>query len=112
MSTTFAINTDIGTLTWSKADRTGHADQVAGGYLFGPEPLRYGFHRALLLEEVKVKWATYRFTEGKDTLADVAAAMWEACGERAVPNEAVVEALSDALPELTDPDNNDPEAIY
>lgn len=112
MSTTFAINTDIGTLTWSKADSTGHADQVAGGYLFGNEPLRYGFHRALLLEEVKIKWATYRFTEGKDTPADVAAAMWAACGDRAVPNQAVVDTLKEALPELTDPDNTDPEVIY
>lgn len=112
MSTTFAINTDIGTLTWSKADRTGHVDQVAGGYLFGNEPLRYGVHRALLLEEVKIKWATYRFTEGKDTPADVAAAMWAACGDRAVPNQAVVDTLNEALPELTDPDSTDPEVIY
>lgn len=101
---TMVVATDRGSVTWTprtEPQRRGHdyTDLVCDGFLFGPSALTDRVRAVLAdpdTESVEVlhgQW--YEFTEGRDTLGDLAAAMIAAGGPRGYPSDSVRAALAE-----------------
>lgn len=123
-ATTIVMATDDGEILWTPVtekhvlDSSKHdtSDLICDGHLFGPAKLTARV-RDILSEfgptSVHVNyWAQYTFTDGRDTLPDVVAAMVSCGNGRGLLNEVGWEVLENAMPELTDPENNRDDVIY
>lgn len=116
--------TDDGEVFWTPVtekhvlDSTKHdtSDLLCEGYLFGPAELTSRV-RTVLGEFGPTKvhvnyWAEYTFTENRDTLADLVAAMVSIGNGRGLLNTPGWDVLEEAMPELTDEENNQDDVIY
>lgn len=110
-------------LAWieATADESKKDKLIGGGYLFGDQKLVGEVEEALYgspdyikppAEFAYVKWSTYNFTDFRDEPADIVAAMLHVAGERAFLNDTGWAILEEAMPELTDPENNREDNIY
>lgn len=106
------VTVDGRAAVWSALDSLARPDDgdVAGGVLSGDEEL-VSATRELLSPASPVSSVLvlhpnvhYRFTESRDTLADVSAALLEAAGGRAVLSDSGWRHLNPYLPE--DPDES------
>ena len=109
---TFMVRVDTDFAAWSQMDhlRGDDADTVAGGVLVGNKPLTDAIRSTLSdtdLPDVVIAHPSvrYMFTEGRDTPADVAAAMIHAGAGRALLDENGWAFLRDLL----DDDSEDPD---
>lgn len=123
-ATTIVMATDDGEVFWTPVtekhvlDPSKHdvSDLICDGHLFGPPELTSRV-RTILGEFGPTKvhvnyWAEYTFTDGRDTLPDLVAAMVSVGNGRGLLNEPGWDVLEEAMPELTDPENNRDDVIY
>lgn len=121
---TFDKGGQMGEISWVPAtdeDKKNHASEmVCGGYLFGDEDTKKHINLILFgdmpftlpTSDVAVLWTRYGFSPERDQPADVVSAMVEAAGSRALINDVGLNILYDALPQLSDPENNRDDVIY
>lgn len=119
-NSTIVVATDNGVVSWTYArSHTGeghdNSQLILGGWLFGKTRLVNEVRDILSdksIESVPVNWSRYVFSESRDTKADLVAAMYSIGNGRATLNDNGWDVLNEAMPELTDPENNDPDVIY
>ena len=113
--TTITFRTDRGVIAYSALERP-RIDEPGGiaGGLLGGEPALVAIVREILAGNLpkRVRVAEpnldYVFTDGRDTLADVAAAMLVAGNGRGRLSDAGWDALDAAMAVDPDPDTNSP----
>lgn len=120
-TTPIVMATDRGEVSWTPVtehlDPRKHdlSDLICDGHLFGPEELTDEVR--FMLSEFGpdttdiTYWCTYTFTEGRDTLADIVAALVSTGRGRGLLNDAGWGVLTAAIPELAE-DGDEEDEVF